>query len=177
MGTQSHAPLVVVVMGVSGSGKSTVGSALARDLGWPFHEGDDFHPESNVAKMSRGEPLTDADRYPWLAALHDLIADCLEREQSAVVACSALKQKYRDQLFDGNERTLLVYLRGSYDLIGRRMAARRQHFMKADMLRSQFDALEEPADALVVDVSDDVESCVAAIVRAVRNTQASRQTF
>lgn len=168
MSIPTNLPLVVVVMGVSGSGKTTVGRALARALGWPFYEGDDFHPESNVAKMSRGDPLTDQDRYPWLAALHDRISDCLERKQSAVLACSALKQAYRDQLFDGNDRTMLVYLRGTYELIRQRMTTRKGHFMKADMLRSQFDALEEPQDAFVVDVEKDVESSVAAIVQAIR---------
>lgn len=171
----SYPALVVVVMGVSGSGKTTVGRAVADALGWPFHEGDDFHPQSNVAKMSRGEPLTDADRYPWLAALHDLIADSLERNQSAVLACSALKQQYRERLLDDNDGTMLVYLRGSYDLIRKRMTRRHGHFMKAGMLRSQFDALEEPTDAFVIDVNDDLESSVASIVQGVRQRLGARE--
>lgn len=158
---------VYLVMGVSGSGKSTVGRALAQRLGVPFYDGDDFHPAANVAKMSRGIPLDDADRVPWLARLHDLIAGHLARGTTAVIACSALKKQYRDQLRAGNEGVDIIYLQGSYALIRQRMAARPDHFMPAGMLRSQFDALEPPAphSAFCVDVDQSVDSIVDHILR------------
>ncbi|MCA9971378.1 MAG: gluconokinase [Anaerolineales bacterium] len=133
-------------MGVSGCGKSTVGQALAARLGCPFYDGDAFHPPANVAKMAAGEPLTDADRAPWLDRLADLIAESLARGETAVVACSALKKAYRDHLRVSG-RVQFVYLHGEFDLIWRRMQARQGHYMKADMLRSQFAALEAPAAA------------------------------
>ena len=163
-------PCVVIVMGVAGSGKTTVGRTLAEVLGWTFYDGDDFHPPANVVKMARGLPLTDADRYPWLTALHDLIAGCLATGQSAVLACSALKRHYRDQLLAGNDQTLLVYLRGDYDLIRQRLALRQGHFMKATLLQSQFDTLEEPDGALVVDVHHPVDVIVNTIVELLRNS-------
>lgn len=157
---------VYLVMGVSGSGKSTVGRALAQRLGVPFYDGDDFHPAANVAKMSRGIPLDDADRVPWLARLHDLIAGHLARGATAVVACSALKKQYRDQLRAGSDGVNIIYLQGSFALIQQRMAARPDHFMPAGMLRSQFDALEPPASdcAFSVDVDQSVDSIVDSIV-------------
>lgn len=143
-----------VVMGVSGCGKSTVGQALADYLECPFYDGDDFHPPDNVAKMAAGEPLNDADRYPWLANLHALMAEHLERGETAVVACSALKKKYRDQLRGTLDAVAFIYLRGNFDLIWGRMQAREGHYMKANMLQSQFDALEEPEqnEAIIVDI-------------------------
>ena len=146
--------MVVILMGVSGSGKTTIGERLADHLGWTFADGDAFHPEANVDKMSRGEPLTDEDRWPWLRALRDFIGDCLANEEPAVVACSALKAAYRDVLLDGNDGAELVFLRGSYALIRRRMEARTDHFFDAELLDSQFKALEEPDpdEALIVDV-------------------------
>ena len=164
-------PLVVLLMGVSGCGKTTVGRALADALGWDFYDGDAFHPAANIAKMSRGIPLTDADRYPWLAALHTRIATCLTQGQSAVVTCSALKQHYREQLCHANEAVLLVYLRGSYERIAQRLRERQGHFMPPGMLQSQFDTLEEPEQALVVDVEQDVASMVAMIVKAIQRRQ------
>jgi len=136
---------VYVVMGVSGCGKTTVGQGVAEALGCPFYDGDDFHPPENIAKMAKGIPLNDQDRYPWLAKLHDLMAVHLERGETAVLACSALKKKYRDQLRQGNEGLQFIFLQGDFDLIWGRMSARQGHYMKADMLRSQFAALEEPA--------------------------------
>ncbi len=157
---------VYVIMGVSGSGKSTVGQALAAQLECPFYDGDDFHPPENVAKMAGGSPLTDADRAPWLARLHDLLADHLARGETAVVACSALKESYRDLLHGGHEGVKFVYLQGSFDLIWQRMAQREAHYMKADMLQSQFDTLEEPtaATAQIMAIDQDVADVVAAIV-------------
>jgi gluconokinase len=135
---------VYVLMGVSGSGKSTVGRALAQELDCPFYDGDDFHAPENVAKMARGIPLDDTDRYPWLARLNDLISDHLTRGETAVVTCSALKKQYRDRLRAGNQSTVFVYLEGDFDLIWRRMKRRHGHFMKSEMLKSQFEALQAP---------------------------------
>lgn len=156
-------PIVAVFMGVSGSGKSTLGAAVAAELGWSFYDGDDFHPAANVAKMAAGIPLTDADRRPWLARLHDLIADHLAQGEPAVVACSALKKSYRDQLRAGNERLVFVYLRGDRERIARRLAKRRGHYMPADLLDSQFADLEAPGpdEALIVDIDATVGQVVA----------------
>ena len=151
-------------MGVSGSGKTTVGQALASELGWDFYDADDFHPPENISKMENGIPLADADRVPWLAALHDLIESCLTRNRPGVLACSALKESYRQNLLEGNEDVQLIYLKGSYEKIWSRMAARKDHYMKPEMLKSQFEALEEPADALTVDVSLSVDEIVQEIL-------------
>jgi len=164
--TSSSKPSIVVLMGVSGSGKTTVGRRLANALGWDFFDGDDFHPERNVEKMASGRPLTDADREPWLRAIRDFIHDRLEEGKPAVVACSALKDAYRDVLRDGNEGLRVVYLKGSYDLIRQRMEARTDHFFDADMLQSQFDALEPPDADEVLTVS--VDASPDAIVRDIR---------
>jgi gluconokinase len=144
--------LAVIVMGVSGSGKTTVGQELSQRLGWAFYDADNFHPKENVAKMSSGTPLTDKDREPWLGALNKLIAENLEQYTSLVVACSALKEKYRQHLAKGHEeQTKFVYLEGDFETIYTRMQTR-QHFMKPAMLQSQFDTLEEPTNAIVVDI-------------------------
>ena len=150
----------VVVMGVSGSGKTTVGQQLAERFAWPFFDADDFHPQANIDKMSQGIPLDDADRRPWLEALHTLIQEHLKHEDSLVLACSALKRSYRDLLAQGDGEVTFVFLKGSFDLIFERMREREGHYMKADMLRSQFEALEEPENALVADASDPVEIIV-----------------
>ena len=158
--------MILIMMGVSGSGKTTVGKALAADLGWPFYDADDFHPPHNVAKMAQGIPLTDADRTPWLARLRDLIAGLLAEGRSAAIACSALKQAYRNQLRVDPDQVRFVYLKGDYETIRRRMEARSDHYMHAEMLRSQFDALEEPTDALTVAVDQPPERIVAQIEQA-----------
>jgi gluconokinase len=159
--------MVILLMGVSGSGKTTVGTRLADALGWTFADGDDFHPAENVDKMRRGEPLTDADRWPWLEAIRDFVAERLATDAPAVVACSALKAAYREVLLDGNPGAELVYLRGEYALIRERMEARADHFFDAAMLDSQFEALEEPApdEALVVDIDAPPDAIVATIRR------------
>ena len=146
-----------VIMGVSGSGKSTVGVALAAELDCSFFDGDDFHPLENVAKMSRGIPLDDADRATWLARQTTLLAEYLQRRESVVLASSVLKKRYRDQLRTGNESLIFVHLKGSYDLIWRRMQARPDHYMKPEMLRSQFAALEEqgPEEGDIITLSID----------------------
>lgn len=154
-----------IVMGVSGCGKSSVGKALAEKLGWEFYDADDFHPPANVAKMADGIPLDDSDRAPWLAALHDLISSSLKTDRPGVLACSALKDRYRQQLMDGNDDMQIIYLKGSYDLIWSRMEKRTDHYMKPHMLKSQFDALEEPMNTLTIDISMSTQDIVQEILK------------
>jgi len=142
----------LVVMGVAGSGKSTVAELAAGRLGWDYVDADAYHPAENVAKLSRGEALTDADRAGWLAALAALLAERAARGQSVVLACSALKQAYRDRLAEGSPYRL-AYLKGSRELLASRLAGRRNHFMNPGLLDSQLATLEEPEDALVLDVA------------------------
>ena len=150
-------PQAVILMGVSGCGKTSVGTRLSTDLGWPFFDGDDFHSPENVEKMACGIPLDDHDRVPWLATLHDLVSDHLEEGRSILLACSALKQKYRSQISEANPGVVFVYLKGDYDLILERLQARSGHYMKSNMLRSQFNELEEPNEALVVDINQSLD--------------------
>ncbi|HEY1328259.1 MAG TPA: gluconokinase [Casimicrobiaceae bacterium] len=154
--------MIIVLMGVSGSGKTTVGEALSHALGWPFRDADDFHPAANVARMKAGTPLTDDDRWPWL----DRVAEEMRRVQAehgnGVFACSALKQSYRDRLASAGD-VRFVYLAGDYDLIAGRLAARKHEYMPASLLTSQFATLEAPTDALVVDIRDSVDEQVAMI--------------
>ena len=158
--------MVILLMGVAGSGKTTVGRALAASLGWSFRDADDFHPPANVAKMSAGLPLDDHDRAPWLAAIGAHIAEKLERGEGAVVTCSALKEKYRAVLVSDPARVKIVHLAGNFQLIEARIRARPGHFMKPEMLHSQFEALEPPRDALTVDVTQSPEAIVAEIRKA-----------
>ncbi len=155
----------LIVMGVAGSGKTSVGKTLAARLGWDFFDADDFHPPENVAKMAAGIPLDDADRAPWLAALHDLLEHTLHAGRHPILACSALKESYRGKLLKGNNGIRVVYLKGNYELILSRMAARTDHYMKPGMLRSQFDALEEPAEAIRVDIERPLEEMVDGILK------------
>lgn len=159
----TQAPQVVVVMGVAGSGKTTVGRRLAAALGWAFYDGDDFHPAANVARMAAGQPLSDADRRPWLDAIREQAQRSLDAGRSAVIACSALKRAYRQRLRQVDGRLSFVFLQGSYDLILARMQARR-HFMPPALLRSQFEALEEPADALTVPVDQPLDAVVRQVI-------------
>ncbi len=154
--------MVILLMGVTGSGKTTIGRALAESLQWQFVDADDFHPQANVAKMRAGVPLDDADRAPWLAALHKAIAEWLHDGTSAVLACSALKQSYREQLLVSPE-VRLVYLRGSPELIAQRLSERHGHYMDPHLLASQFATLEVPRDAPTVEVNASVSDCVIQI--------------
>jgi gluconokinase len=169
-------PLVMVVMGVSGSGKTTIGRLLAQRLAYSFGDADDFHPPSNIRKMTKGEPLTDADRQPWLSGIAAWIDKTLASGAHAVVSCSALKRVYRDQLIGRRASVRLVYLKGDKALIAQRLAARHAHFMPASLLQSQFDSLEEPrADEKPVIVSIDAtpEEIVNTIVRKISQSQAN----
>ncbi|MCC0178679.1 gluconokinase [Waterburya agarophytonicola K14] len=155
-----------IVMGVSGSGKSTVGKLLSDRLNCDFYDGDDFHPPHNVDKMDRGIPLTDSDRISWLQDLRQLIEQKLQKGETGVLACSALKQKYRSILQHEDRRVIFIYLQGDYNCIRSRIEQRQGHFMKADLLTSQFAVLEEPANALVVDVSLSPETIVQQILNS-----------
>ncbi|HEY1190795.1 MAG TPA: gluconokinase [Gemmata sp.] len=156
--------MIVVLMGVSGSGKSAVGKVLAEQLGWTFVEGDDFHPAANVEKMRGGAPLTDADRRPWLAALRARIDAACARNENVVLACSALKHAYQDYLERNEpEQVHYVYLHGSEELIRQRLAGRKGHFMNPNLLHSQFEALEPPGHAVRVEITEPVEVIAANI--------------
>jgi gluconokinase len=158
----------LIVMGVSGSGKSTIGETLAERLGWTFEDGDRFHPAGNVAKMSAGHPLTDEDRWPWLQAIADEIDRVCKAGERAVIACSALKRAYRDILVHGRDDVRIVFLDGTQDLIAARLAARKGHFMPSGLLASQFKTLEPPAgdeNPITVSIDATVETIVDDIVR------------
>jgi gluconokinase len=158
-----------IVMGVSGCGKTTIAQALARELGWTFLEGDAFHPLENRAKMSRGIPLTDADRQPWLQGLRREIEAIRRRNGSVVLACSALKRQYRQIL--GDDATIWIYLQGDFATIQQRLEARSGHFMTADLLQSQFEALEEPETAIALDISQPVEQLLSQLLVTLQETQ------
>ncbi|HVY06877.1 MAG TPA: gluconokinase [Burkholderiales bacterium] len=147
--------MIVVLMGVSGVGKTTIGQALAERTGWRLYDADEFHSAANIEKMRNGIALQDEDRWPWLDSMHAMLAEKHARNESVLLACSALKQKYRDRLAQGGLPIRWVYLKGSFELIRSRLEARKNHYMKAGLLESQFAALEEPKDALVADIGED----------------------
>lgn len=151
-------------MGVSGSGKSTLGIALALELGWDFFDADDFHSAVNIAKMASGIPLNDSDREPWLDTLNQMLRETFDRNCHPVLACSALKETYRRRLLRDIEGMVIIYLKGGYDTINSRLWAREGHFMKETLLQSQFETLEEPQDALVLDVSMPVHTMLDTIM-------------
>lgn len=155
--------MVIILMGVSGAGKTRLGKRLAATLGWRFLEGDDFHPPENVAKMAAGLPLTDEDRAPWLERLRELIAGALARGEDMVLACSALKRSYRQRLTVAPSKVRWVYLWAPREVIASRLAGRTGHFMPPELLGSQLEALEEPEEALRVDVTPGLDEAVAAI--------------
>lgn len=162
-------PRILLIMGVAGSGKSTLGRRAAAALGWPYFEADDFHSESNKAKMASGTPLDDADREPWLAAIRAKMNATIDEGRSAVFTCSALKEKYREVLAgDAQHPVTVVFLNGDYETILARVSRRKGHFMKADLVRSQFEALEHPKDALELDIRETPEALLAKILAAVK---------
>jgi gluconokinase len=154
--------MIVILMGVTASGKTTVGRMLAAELGYQFYDADDFHPRANIDKMRRGIPLNDADRLPWLETLRDLVRRCLAEYRQAVLACSALKDAYRQYLLIDPQVTL-VYLKASQNLIRQRLLQRRGHYMNPALLESQFATLEEPKRAIEIDASLSPEEIVGAI--------------
>ena len=163
--------VIVVVMGVAGAGKTTVGSALARALGWAFIDGDDMHPTANVDKMRRGEPLDDKDRMPWLESLARLMAGMERERKDAVFACSALREVYRAMLSENSPRILWVYLRAELATIRTRLAARRGHFAGTSLIDSQFATLEEPRRGLALDAAQPPEAIVALVLAEIRSLE------
>ncbi|XP_038161496.1 probable gluconokinase isoform X1 [Cyprinodon tularosa] len=182
--------MIYIIMGVSGCGKTSLGTSLSEKLGWPFYEGDNFHPQENIDKMARGEPLTDQDRFPWLLRLHEII----ERERcsgsDALIACSALKRLYRHILLHGSmsgapticshqttshsasPEVFFLYLHGDYDLIHQRMVARQGHYMKAELLRSQFDILEPPSEEenmLTLDIRKSLSEMILEVEKHIKS--------
>jgi len=147
--------MIILVIGVSGSGKTTVGEMLAKSLNWEFSDADQFHPKANIEKMSHGIALNDGDRMPWLQAMQRAINQWLQEDKNMVLACSALKVAYRQMLLRDKERMRLVYLKGSFEVIKQRLEHRPHHYMKVDLLESQFDTLEEPHEdeGIAVDIS------------------------
>jgi gluconokinase len=172
--------VIVLVMGVCGCGKTTVGQALANQLGWPFFDADDFHPPANVAKMAKGVALTDTDREPWLDRLAAEMGAVARKGRHAVLACSALKESYRRRIAqglqnpgaegEGDAEFRIVYLKGDATTIGPRLALRSGHYMPSSLLASQFAALEEPDDAMVIDIRQTTEAQAAQIAAALRST-------
>ena len=165
----------IILMGVSGSGKSTVGAALAREINAKFIDGDDLHPRANIQKMASGTPLNDDDRAPWLLRLNDAAYSLRHKNETGIIVCSALKRRYRDALRKDNEGMVFIYMKGSFDVIAERLKARAGHFMPTDLLRSQFDALEEPGedepDVLRVNIDHKIEGVVDRCVAALKTIQ------
>ena len=155
--------MIIIVIGVSGSGKTTVSEQLAKTLNYEFQDADDFHPFQNIEKMRQNIPLTDQDRQPWLQTLQDAIQQWLKQNKNVILACSALKQDYRKQLLVNPQQMQLVYLKGSYELIEKRLKQRSNHYMKVELLESQFKDLEEPSAAIEVDISQSLEEIVKKI--------------
>ena len=145
--------MLIIIKGVSGVGKTTIGKLLSENMGWTFYEGDDYHTDVNLAKMRNGTPLTDDDRWPWLNALRTKISEIVLHEKDAVLSCSALKESYRMRLGSGLKDIVFVYLRGDYQLVRNRISARVGHFMSADLLVSQYSDLEEPQNGIIVDAA------------------------
>jgi len=159
---------VLIVMGVSGSGKTTIGRLLAERTGWTFHDADDYHGVDNIAKMHAGVPLSDHDRIPWLETLRrEVVAPGLATDKPTILACSALKTAYLERLGAGDPRVRVVCLKGDFRLIRERMERRAGHFMGADMLASQFEVLQEPDDAVIVDVANPPQKIVNEIIRRI----------
>lgn len=156
--------MIVIVMGVTGVGKTTVGQLLAERTGWPYYDADDFHSPASVEKMRAGTPLTDDDRWPWLDRLNEVLHAAESQAASAILACSALKERYRDRLERGLHGVRWVYLKGSAELIGSRLQVRKGHYMNPALLQSQFDALEPPHGALTIEVNDEPAALVQRVL-------------
>lgn len=163
-------PKVLIVMGVSGSGKTTLGQALAQRLGWTFADGDDYHPQANRDKMARGQPLTDADREPWLLRLRELIEEHLREAKPLVLACSTLKERYRTTLSGGLEGVGYVFLHGDPALIAQRMQ-NREHYMPVSLLESQLETLEPPTNAIQLDISQPLEDNLREVLEQINYDQ------
>lgn len=163
----TNIPTILIIMGVSGTGKSTIGKSLSQKLGWPYFEGDDFHPEENVKKMREGFPLNDDDREPWLQILRELILKQIKEKQSAIFSSSALKEKYRRTLAGENKEIHFVYLAGSYELIMGRLQQRDHEYMPSTLLTSQFEALEEPQQAIKISIDQQVEEIIEEIIQKI----------
>jgi carbohydrate kinase (thermoresistant glucokinase family) len=161
-----ESPLILIVTGVTGSGKSTVGRALAARLGWPFHDADDLHTPENIERMRHNQPLTDTHRFPWLLRVRAVVETAARARQSEVIACSALKQQYRDTIAGGVDGVRFVHLTGEPSLLRERLEGRPGHFAGAGLLDSQLQALEPPTHALTLDIGMPVDAQVDAIVRA-----------
>jgi len=166
--------MIVILMGVSGVGKTTIGRILSDKLGWPLFDADEFHSAASIEKMRSGIALEDADRWPWLDRMNAMIRQKEARGESVLLACSALKQVYRDRLAKGAAEVRWVYLKGSFELIRQRLEARKGHYMKAGLLESQFAALEEPMDALSFGIEDPPDSITDAILRRLQEHPARR---
>ncbi len=162
--------MIVVLMGVSGVGKTTVGRILSGKLGWPLFDADEFHSALSIEKMRNGIPLEDADRWPWLDRMNAMLREREGRGESVLLACSALKQVYRDRLSKGTADLRWIYLKGAFELIRERLEARKGHYMKAGLLESQFAALEEPGDALNIDVDDTPHAIADSILRRLKES-------
>ena len=174
--------MLIILMGVSGSGKTVVGRQLASELGLPFIDGDDLHPPENVRKMSAKQPLTDQDRTPWLAAICEAAEAAFQQGQSIVIACSALKAAYRSVLRSVSQPLMILYLKGDPELIHQRLKTRaqqEQHFMPVDLLQSQFQVLEDPANepgVIVIDIDQPLPAIVSAAAKAVQNRSGNRRS-
>ncbi|MCG3736440.1 gluconokinase [Vibrio cincinnatiensis] len=166
----------IIVMGVSGCGKSTIGALIAQRLGAKFIDGDDLHPRANIEKMRHGEPLNDHDRAPWLERIRDAAFSLENKSEQGIIVCSALKKAYREQIRDGNQNVTFLFLDGDKDLIIERMRARQGHFMKIDMLESQFATLQRPSaeetDVLTISIAGDIDHVVERAITALQQREA-----
>jgi len=156
--------MVIIIMGVAGTGKTTIGEILSTRLRWDFYDADDYHPNENKDKMRRGIPLTDSDRWPWLKAIRELIDSCLSKNNPSIIACSALRKSYREFLKEDRERVRFVYLKGDENTLLKRLSLRKGHFAGADLLESQLETLEEPENVLSVDISKQPEEITNFII-------------
>jgi gluconokinase len=166
--------MIVILMGVSGAGKTTIGQILSDKLGWPLFDADEFHSAASIEKMRSGIPLEDADRWPWLDRMNAMIRQKEARGESVLLACSALKQAYRDRLAKSTAEVRWVYLKGGFELIRQRLEARKGHYMKAGLLESQFATLEEPRDALSFGIEDSPDAIADAILRRLQESPARK---